>query len=132
MKSSAGTLKRWDRSDRVRESTPTVDGGGKPCRQATTLPPPSSAVTKAYSVSCAYGIHYFRNEIMSRNVHPFLLGTDECSLIFKLKLMLKMNTFHVCISLHFWEAAEASSRNTNIPQEQLLLWYFWTSCLQKD
>lgn len=38
------------------------------------------------------------NKIMSKNVLPFLLGTDECSLIFKLKLMLKRNIFYVCIT----------------------------------
>lgn len=46
------------------------------------------------------------------------------SLIFKLKLMLKMIISRICISLHFWEAADAISRNANILWEQLLLQYF--------
>lgn len=91
---------------------------------------PFSIVNKDI-LSYVYVARYFRNKII-RNVHPLLLGTDECTLIFKLELMLKMNIFHVCLSLQFWEAAEARSWNANIPWEQLLIWYFWTSCLQKD
>ena len=61
---------------------------------------PSSAVNRGYSVS--YMRHQLpQNKIMSKSALPFLLGTDECSLIFKLKLMLKRNIFCVCISLHF-------------------------------
>lgn len=111
----------------IKDYTHFMDHSWKSCCQIMNMHPP--IVNKRYSM---HVIHYFRNKIISRNVYPLLLGIDECSLISRLKLMLKMNIFHVCISLHFREAAETRSRNANILWEQLLLWYFWTSCLQED
>lgn len=72
-----------------------MDSSGKPfCQDHYAFLP---ALVKGCPGSCICHT-LLGNKIMSKNVLPFLLGTDECSLIFKLKLMLKRNIFYVCIS----------------------------------